>query len=501
VETDASEFKRVTITPSDPRFGFEVDLPPHWAAMDVPAEEADFSSAGTFQPIAVFAAQYGLMVLTFAVRPGPEAGTLAEWFARACQTQTFEVSEIGPAHAGDLQAIGALGRQDSDAGPMNLRVAVFEQGGWAHLLTAMAPAAVWDSLSATFDRMFASFAMTQPMPSTVPIWPTDGEPADDASEGAGGPPESNLTARQLADARETADRFLTAVSQGDEAAARSLLIADDSETVDFNSMADGSADFTLGEVHGEGDLAIVATTLKAVPPGQSEAVEQAIPMVLRQDGGQWKVDIGASMKRLLGFDLEEAMTEMAKGLGETMSKGMEAMAEGMKAAFEGARKNRHGGRPQCLQNAARWSQPRSAGEPSHHTRPTGRGAWRPVGPRRPTARPIPRPARDLRPARNAELRRAMQKLSTPPPAGRRASGQCLRNISGATRSCTFCSSDRGTRRSVRPWLRRRPWRSRRKTTRCLRPGTGRGRFPWCRPHRRRRRRTTRCTRRPSPRRR
>jgi hypothetical protein len=113
-----------------------------------------------------------------------------------------------------------------------------------------------------------------------------------------------------------------------------MLILGGGESLDFKSMRDSTLAYELGPPQADGDLAIVEAKIQGPKPeGGTEPAVQTLPLVLRRAEGAWKVDMGASIQRMLGFNLEEVMTQMAEGLGSALGKGMEAMAEGMTAAL------------------------------------------------------------------------------------------------------------------------------------------------------------------------
>lgn len=148
---------------------------------------------------------------------------------------------------------------------------------------------------------------------------------------------SALTPQDLAEARETVVRFLDAAKQGDEATVRELLVLGDGEKMDFKHMHDSTTGYELGEPQADGELAVVdAKITGATPEGGGEPEEQSLPLVVRRVDGAWKVDMAASINRMMGFDLGEAMTQMAEGLGSAMAKGFEAVAEGLGALAEPA---------------------------------------------------------------------------------------------------------------------------------------------------------------------
>ncbi len=144
-----------------------------------------------------------------------------------------------------------------------------------------------------------------------------------------------LTPRDLAEARKVAERLAQAAQQGDEATARELLILGEGEKMDFASMHASTQSYELGEPKADGDLVVVEAKIAGPPPdGGGEAQVQCLPLVVRRVDGAWKVDMGASITRMMGFDLGEAMTQMVEGLGNAMAKGMEAVAGGLGALAE-----------------------------------------------------------------------------------------------------------------------------------------------------------------------
>jgi hypothetical protein len=172
-EEGPAKFKLMEVAPADPRFAFRMEVPPEWVQPALPPEDADSKADESFRPVAVFMAPYGAVLVTFSVRPAPTVGTVAELLTGLSQQVQVELSEIGPAQAGSIVGVGALATQESQMGQMTLRVVMFEQGGWAHALMAMAPTAIWDSLRPTFEHVFESFALANPLPPTIPPWPSD----------------------------------------------------------------------------------------------------------------------------------------------------------------------------------------------------------------------------------------------------------------------------------------------------------------------------------------
>ncbi len=146
-------------------------------------------------------------------------------------------------------------------------------------------------------------------------------------------PQSTVGPDGLRAARAAAERFLGAVVRGDEAAARSLLVVRKGETVDFKTMHESTAGFTLGEPTAERDGVLVTATIEAKP---GRDVPPSLPMVLVASDGAYKVDMAASMKRLLGgIDLEAMVKEMATGLGDALSGAMKGVGEALSSMGSG----------------------------------------------------------------------------------------------------------------------------------------------------------------------
>ena len=134
------------------------------------------------------------------------------------------------------------------------------------------------------------------------------------------------TAADLSAARAVAVRFLDAVKAGDEPAARALLHVRDGETIDFRTMHETTAAYTLGPAEADGAYVVAVATITAAPGREAPP---SLPVVLSRPDGAWKVDMGASLNRLLGVDLEGIMKQMAEGLGAALSQGFDAMGQAL----------------------------------------------------------------------------------------------------------------------------------------------------------------------------
>ena len=122
-------FETRRVSPANPALAFQIDVPSDWAQPEVPPLTFDADSGDALQPVSVFMAPYGVVVMMVAVRPAPATGTVAEVLVGMSQSQGLAVSEIIPVQQGDVSGIRATATQQSEAGEMTTRVLMFEQGG------------------------------------------------------------------------------------------------------------------------------------------------------------------------------------------------------------------------------------------------------------------------------------------------------------------------------------------------------------------------------------
>lgn len=159
----------VEVTPAVERFAFSVQKPQDWQQMPIPADETDFDNPTLFMPLALFMPAWGAVVFTVAARPAYGEGTLADWLMYLCREQELRITEFMPAAIGNTFAASCVCSQDSEAGEMKVRIALFEDGGALLSLIGMAPVAIWDSVAALFDQMITSFRLAAPQGSSVPL--------------------------------------------------------------------------------------------------------------------------------------------------------------------------------------------------------------------------------------------------------------------------------------------------------------------------------------------
>lgn len=156
------------------------------------------------------------------------------------------------------------------------------------------------------------------------------------------------TAEDLAAASRTVERFVAAARAEDEATLKELLIIPPGQTPDYKSMRDSLGKYSLSPPVSEAEQVIVQLTMTPQPDGQtSEAGEPpVIPLVLVRPENAWRIDMGASIDRLLGFSLDNAMDTLAQGIGQAMEKAFDAVAGGLQSLSSPPQEDRSGEEPE-----------------------------------------------------------------------------------------------------------------------------------------------------------
>lgn len=175
--------------PGRPELTVSVQAPQGWQQVPVPDERPDFADPTAYLPLGVVMAPYGAVLLSLAARPAFDGGTVAQWLERHCRLEGMEPTDLRSRRIGELDAVTAETIQQTDAGPMRMRLVMIEDGRTLLVMAAVAPEAIWPSLDATFDRMISSYRPVNRRGQTVPLGVEAPEEADvprpDAQRAAG----------------------------------------------------------------------------------------------------------------------------------------------------------------------------------------------------------------------------------------------------------------------------------------------------------------------------
>jgi hypothetical protein len=125
------------------------------------------------------------------------------------------------------------------------------------------------------------------------------------------------------------ETFLGASLRHDEAAMRACVTRQTLESGQMRNDAPEGFTFSLGEAKMEGGNVIIPMAL--TPPGATEPATR-MECVMTLEDGDWKVDLGAALDRMLRGPMAEAMEGMAAG----MAQAMEGVGLAISEAFGGA---------------------------------------------------------------------------------------------------------------------------------------------------------------------
>ena len=128
------------------------------------------------------------------------------------------------------------------------------------------------------------------------------------------------------------ETFLGASLRRDEAAMRACVTRQTLESGRMRNDAPEGFTFSLGEAKMEGESVIIPMAL--TPPGATEPATQ-MECVMTLEDGDWKVDLGAALDRMMGGPMAEAMESMAAGMAQVMEGVGQAMAEALGGAMTG----------------------------------------------------------------------------------------------------------------------------------------------------------------------
>lgn len=124
-------------------------------------------------------------------------------------------------------------------------------------------------------------------------------------------------------------KMIIAQARGDTEALKQVVTDKTMEMSRAQSMG-SHVELKIGNVTVDGDTATVQADVKSDGQGQE------LPIIVVKQNDQWRVDMAATIEKLMGgLDLAAMMEEGMKQMAQGMSQAMEGIGEAMQGAFEG----------------------------------------------------------------------------------------------------------------------------------------------------------------------
>ncbi|MBL8178108.1 MAG: hypothetical protein JNK48_25765 [Bryobacterales bacterium] len=174
-----TEFDTIHVAPAA-RAGlsFHYAKPRNWRVLEIPKEEPRFDNPEHMMALHVCMAPYGALVFSVAARPAYADGAVSQWMTWLCGKQGIAIDEPRRVTFGAAEAMECMGRQESEAGPMRMRILFLEDGQRLFTVTCMAPEEIWTGSEGLFASMVASLQLDAVHGPSAALEPAAGrEPA------------------------------------------------------------------------------------------------------------------------------------------------------------------------------------------------------------------------------------------------------------------------------------------------------------------------------------
>jgi hypothetical protein len=172
---DMAAMMTITVRHERPEFEYSFLLPDGWYQQSTPAgrpqikeSEYDFLSLGVFTVTKDFIPP---VLFSVGVRPAPRKGYVAEWLEQQCAMQGLALERMAVRKFLFGWGADAVALEQSDIGPLKMRIAMFEDSHRLWVLTGMAPLSMWEASVIPLSRAICSFELLHPGKQTFAILP------------------------------------------------------------------------------------------------------------------------------------------------------------------------------------------------------------------------------------------------------------------------------------------------------------------------------------------
>lgn len=147
-----------------PELAFAIEVPPEFVTPDLPEEGPRFEEPTFMLPLWLASSPVAMALVTVAVRPAYEDGTVKQWLEYLCREQGLEVRAIGAGLVGAAEhqrtAVLAEAGQEQEGTRLRFRIAAVEDGGYLYVVMGMAPEELWASYGEALAHAVGSFELT-----------------------------------------------------------------------------------------------------------------------------------------------------------------------------------------------------------------------------------------------------------------------------------------------------------------------------------------------------
>lgn len=165
-----NEFETILCNPlAQTGLGFTFSKPASWQVLEIPAEPPQFDNPAFFLPLHVCMSPLAAIIHSVAARPAYDDGSVSQWMEWLCGQQGIAIESSRAVTIGASPAVECEGTQDSEAGPLRLRILFLEDGKRLFTVTCLAPAELWPTAEPIFAQMLGSFRLETVHGATAPL--------------------------------------------------------------------------------------------------------------------------------------------------------------------------------------------------------------------------------------------------------------------------------------------------------------------------------------------
>lgn len=160
---------------------FNMLVPEGFAQPPLPERTPDFDNPAFTAALTLLSSPVAMALLTVSARPAYADGSVIDWARFLCDQNNITLTGLMPGRIGGAAgwhpAILAQGRSVQQEANLQLRIAIFEDGGRLVIIQGMCPEELAPSYLSTLEQSVMSLEIARPKGPTVPLVPDAPVPA------------------------------------------------------------------------------------------------------------------------------------------------------------------------------------------------------------------------------------------------------------------------------------------------------------------------------------